>query len=839
VTAPAKPARARVHDQTAPTSQRRGIASAAARLRGKFPPREVPPSWPATTLDEQALVDWLVPPPFGSTSVAVQRKRRNGLTGVLRWLRAQDGENWQQRWLASRVEQRDGKHWRETAVGWLRDVGDEVNEQDLSTGLLALICGDVIRPGVRWTMTRQSPRFQTAMERSRDPDGFARLRACCADNSGLAPLMARLALYRAATIMACKGGLVADIAPGDCVELLDTQSAVQAKGGTCKTYFYQLLHDARIFPPDAPPTIRAFRLHTGQRSVEDLVDRYNLRCRPVRDLLVDYLRERQPAIDYVTLDELASNLAGGFWRDLEVHHPGIASLHLAPEVAHAWKQRTQLKTTTTTHPETGETVTVEAPRLNAKKRLFTVRAFYLDLAHWALDDPARWGPWAAPCPISTADTNRWKDRQHQKSRMDQRTRERLPVLPALVRTVEQRHREATERLQAAQNTAPGATFNAAGVDYRRPVMPSAGGTRVWADNLSTGRRHNLTFEEHDTFWAWATVEVLRHTGIRAEELLELTHHSFVQYRLPTTGELVPLLQIAPSKTDVERLLLISPELADVLSTIICRVRDPATGVIPSVPSYDIHEREWLSPMPLLFQRRFGAEHRALPRRGIETALHAALGGSGLTGPDGQVLDFTPHDFRRLFVTDAIMSGLPPHIAQIICGHRDINTTLGYKATYPEEAIEAHRAWIARRRATRPSAEYRTPTEEEWEDFLGHFQHRKVSLGTCGRAYSTPCVHEHACIRCPMLRPDPAQRARLVELRDNLQDRLAEAHEQRWLGEIEGLTTSITAANDKLADLDKLAARQTTVHLGMPTLDRLVARTIATTMPTLPPDPAEE
>jgi hypothetical protein len=87
----------------------------------------------------------------------------------------------------------------------------------------------------------------------------------------------------------------------------------------------------------------------------------------------------------------------------------------------------------------------------------------------------------------------------------------------------------------------------------------------------------------------------------------------------------------------------------------------------------------------------------------------------------------------------------------------------------------------------------------------------------------------------MLRPDPAQRARLVELRDN-QDRIAEAHEQRWLGEIEGLTINVAAANDKLADLDKLAARQTTVHLGMPSLDRLVARTIATTMP---PDPAAE
>ncbi|MFN2497146.1 MAG: hypothetical protein ABR608_14795, partial [Pseudonocardiaceae bacterium] len=47
-------------------------------------------------------------------------------------------------------------------------------------------------------------------------------------------------------------------------------------------------------------------------------------------------------------------------------------------------------------------------------------------------------------------------------------------------------------------------------------------------------------------------------GIRIEELTELSHHSLIQYRLPASGELIPLLQITPSKTDAERLLVISP-----------------------------------------------------------------------------------------------------------------------------------------------------------------------------------------------------------------------------------------------------------------------------------------
>ena len=90
-----------------------------------------------------------------------------------------------------------------------------------------------------------------------------------------------------------------------------------------------------------------------------------------------------------------------------------------------------------------------------------------------------------------------------------------------------------------------------------------------------------------------------------------------------------------------------------------------------------------------------------------------------------------------------MNGLPPHIAQIIAGHRDINVTLGYKAIYPDEAIQAHLAFLTRRRSLRPSEEYRVPTDAEWEEFLGHFERRKVATGLCGRAYSTPCIHENA------------------------------------------------------------------------------------------------
>jgi integrase len=147
---------------------------------------------------------------------------------------------------------------------------------------------------------------------------------------------------------------------------------------------------------------------------------------------------------------------------------------------------------------------------------------------------------------------------------------------------------------------------------------------------------------------------------------------------------VPLLQIVPSKTDTERLLLVSPELADVLSAIVMRLRAP-DGSVPLVVAYDVREKIWHPPMPLLFQRAIGNERRAFTPSAIRKLLINALAATGLADANGGQLHFQAHDFRRIFVTDAIMNGLPPHIAQIICGHKNIETTMGYKAALRNEA----------------------------------------------------------------------------------------------------------------------------------------------------------
>ena len=107
-------------------------------------------------------------------------------------------------------------------------------------------------------------------------------------------------------------------------------------------------------------------------------------------------------MDFSSLQRHAYMLGKLFWADIEAHHPEITSLKLPRDVAAAWKQRVMTRTRTRTGPA-GEPVTTMSARLDGRSVLTAVRAFYLDIAEWADDDPARWGPHAVRCPVSYHD----------------------------------------------------------------------------------------------------------------------------------------------------------------------------------------------------------------------------------------------------------------------------------------------------------------------------------------------------------------------------------------------------------------------------------------------------
>jgi len=782
------------------------------RDRQEYPARPRAGTWPETQQPRPVLVERLSDPPYRSGSADVRRCMRRGLAALLGWLEHKPGRTWQERWLASGAEA-EGRAWtdlvrREVPALASRPAGHV--HTDLLTAMRVMLTGQVLRPGYAWLLRyRPSVLLEEARDRL-DPAGFARLRAHCEATGRRNPQDRTEALNRITWILLNKGGLIRDITVGDCIEISDALQEHQCQGANNRPLFYALLAETGVLPAGAPPILRATRM-AGQRTPAELVGKYGLHSQAMRELLTSYLAERAAELDYASLVGMANTLCGLFWRDLERHHPGIASLHLDLEVAAAWKERLRQ-----VRDQDGR---VLGDRATARSQLLIVRAFYLDIARWAAEDPSRWARWAAPCPIKASECSMDKERKRVKAAMDQRTRARLPVLPALVRTAGQERKATRARLDAALPAAPGQVVD---VDGEKLQRRNAVAGRIYVTDLATGRRRDLTFEEERAFWGWATIEILRATGVRIEELVELSHHSFVAYKLPSTGEIVPMLQIAPSKTDAERLLLVSPELGEVLAAIIHRVRG-GRATLPLVPAYDPYERTWSAPMPFLFQRPRGPERRAISRTTLRQFLLHVLAVSGLTDASNKPLEFTPHDFRRLFATEALRSGLPPHIAAKILGHADLGTTMGYAAIYAEDVVAHHRAFIARRRALRPGEEYRDLTPDEWDQFLHHFELRKVALGICTRDFGTPCVHEHSCVRCPQLRPDPAQQPRLLEIRDNLQARITEARREGWPGEISGLEATLQAAEQKLQTMHRIADRHGVTHLGMPSFHDTVGR----------------
>ncbi len=722
---------------------------------------------------------------LGLTPTALTHVLR-GVRLLLPHLETLRGAGWQQRWDLFEASA-DNLDWRAT----VDPCASSAARGDLSAGVGALITIDAFRPSYDWMLGGKLQCYPR-LSWHRDAGGTQAVLDQL-QNVDVAPNAVAQAIATLGQVQAHTGKSIRQLTADDLLRVQPPTTEQTRRRGL--NIAWRALHDLGWLdhPSQSYPHHARRR---GQRTAEQLVDRYGV-TGPTRDVLVEYLIQRSAAMDYSSLVGLAAQLVAQFWADITRHHPEVTSFALERAVADAWKVRARTKPDGT-------------PRQNWHSLLFAVRAFYLDLSQWALHD-SYWAPWVAPSPITAAETKGFtKQRKKQVAASQQRTRELAPVLPRLVAAADRERHTTAANLAAAAAAGPGATIDLDGAQWEIAQVTPKSPVRA----RRQGAARNLSDEEDNAFWSWAVVETLRHSGIRLEELLELTHIALQPYTLPATGETIPLLHIVPSKTDEERLLVASPELAHVLAQVIKRVRGNDAAV-PLTQRWDGHERVLSNPLPHLFVRRYGAELRVVSPTTVLTLMSRLADRAGIV-VSGRRVRFTPHDLRRVFATAALASGLPPHIVQVLMGHKNIATTQIYAAIYPADIIRHHRALISRRRQTRSSEEYREPTAAEWLEFEEHFTKRKVSLGNCARAYGTNCHHEHACLRCALLHPDPRQEQRLSEIAKNLRDRIVEAKENGWGGEAEGLEVSLRGAESKLEQMrQQLARASSPVALGVP------------------------
>lgn len=721
------------------------------------------------------------------------QKARPAAAKLLDFLAGHDGKTWHERWHNAVEESGPtGRNWLSPIVPRRLDRRETAHYHAALRWLVSL---DLVRPSYIW-MNRRRLQFWPAIGSDRDESTWQLFEARIAALR-LVPQTHARALITGGQLVAHTGKPIHQITAEDVLTMARAYNDGRTVTSKQLASVWHVLRELGWLRSDS---VRfPGRVHrVGRKTCEQLVDQHDI-AEPQRSVLIRYLKARQPSLDYTSMNSVSSRLVALFWADVVHNYGQPAGFVLTPEQGENWKERIKI-------------LSNGSPRRNYREVMNTVAAFYSDVALWAQHD-AYWAQWVAPQFIYDHDTaGATKERRRTISEQHHKIRQLAPVLPQLVTAAEAELARARGQLAEAAALGNGAHLTLDGHEWEVVQVSPHSPIRV----RRPGQEKHLTDKEDAAFWIWAAVEVLRHSGIRIEELLELTHLSLQPYTVPQTGEVVPLLHIAPSKSDEERLLVAGPELAHVLAEVIARVRG-SDGRVPLVQRYDPYEKIWSDPLPFLFQgRQRGGLARVTSPGAIRALLDGLLSRADIQVAGRRQVRLTPHDFRRIFATDALASGMPPHIIQQLMGHKSIVTTQGYAAVYPQHVIREHRSFIARRRQTRPSDEYREPTPEEWDEFERHFVARRVELGTCGRAYGSGCQHEHACIRCSLLRPDPVQQERLARIIGNLRDRIKEAETNGWLGEVEGLQTSLTAAESKLDQMHEISARRaTTTRLPMP------------------------
>ncbi|HXO50092.1 MAG TPA: site-specific integrase, partial [Mycobacterium sp.] len=387
-------------------------------------------------------------PTLPSWSVLTRTRKRYQIDGartILEWLATFPGEGWQERWIiAGAYEDND---WVARLVD--ADTGPHatvVKRNRLVAGALALLLVRAVLPGYGFLHAYRAHALYEHARQVFRPDLFAKVEAK-ADALGIRGRQLGEAILAITRIVLHTGKDVDQLTGEDLLELRWWYLR-RKQGQTGPALAWRLLPGIADLGPHAT-ILEAVRL--GQRPTSEIVDRYGLRDSAVRPVLVRYLDERRPGLDYDSFEHLAGLLVRNFWADVEHHHSDLESLHLPPDVAQGWKQR--LRTV----------VRADGTRRNRSELsyfqiLVCVRSFYLDIQEWAMEDPT-WAQWAAPSPVRRGETDGFrKSRNKLVARMHQRVRDRLPRLPALVKAVEDHLAAQTALLTSAAATPIGKTF---------------------------------------------------------------------------------------------------------------------------------------------------------------------------------------------------------------------------------------------------------------------------------------------------------------------------------------------------------------------------------------------
>jgi hypothetical protein len=309
--------------------QAAGINEVLATLKHSGQP--VTAAGRARDADRRAAAEVLQPTP----------SLRVALRGVLQWLAAFPGHTWEQRWLASGADAAPATLIA-TLVEALAKAAPEtptVNHAEVTAALAMLLAGRVLRPSYSWLLGwRSNGTAYRSFWLANEALAWARLQQLPAWRAGL-PRHRRDAEEALARAMIRTGKRCEDLRGED---LLHYADVVHTSGRARREHLaWELLVALGPFAGE-PATMRAAWSAKGnsrRHSAATLISRYGIPASPARDLLIDYLSELQPTMDYNSLETVAYRLGRLFWHQVLTLNPAQADLRLDAATATAWCPR--------------------------------------------------------------------------------------------------------------------------------------------------------------------------------------------------------------------------------------------------------------------------------------------------------------------------------------------------------------------------------------------------------------------------------------------------------------------------------------------------------------------
>ena len=293
--------------------------------------------------------------------------------------------------------------------------------------------------------------------------------------------------------------------------------------------------------------------------------------------------------------------------------------------------------------------------------------------------------------------------------------------------------------------------------------------------------------ELDDQFARIAITVLRHTGLRIGELLDLELGHIVDYGHNGTWLRVPL-----GKLNDERSIPVDDTALEALEEWLGQRNPQRSRAHPR----DGHLADFI----------FVERGRRLGTTRIQRGLRDAVAAAALTGPDGRPLRVVAHQLRHTWATELANAGMSIQALMTLLGHRSAEMTIRYarlaspalKAAYDEAAGK-----IARRIPIAAGPGPATPDRVEW--LAAEMLKTRVAHGYCSRdLVADACPYANICETCPSYTTAPEFAPALQAQLDDIHQLRDDANTRGWTSETARHQRVITALEGHLRRLNNTA-----------------------------------